>query len=312
MSRVRDPVKPDATVEPDGTGEPDPALAGTALPVARAVAAGLRAGSSAQGTVPQGVPWPVTPEEPAAPEEVAAPDEPALPEVPALPEELALAEELAPPDEPVSLEVERRAGQALDIRMGSHAEAGLPPAASWSHPEAGLPSAAGSACSADAAAGGAAGAAAGGGGALKAGAERVGRSVTWAGARSSGAAGAGTAGAASAAGAGRAGRSADPDGVSLLLAAISSATRLSAAMMTAGLGLSPSCPDEFNRAPAAAAAERPTCRAAGTGRDGVLVSERQRSSHSSVVPPQPRTYAESTGNSGSPGPTSAARMESYG
>jgi hypothetical protein len=206
----------------------------------------------------------------------------------------------------VSLEVERRTGQALDIRMGSH-------------PEVGLPAAGGSAFAAGAAAGGtaaegaeAAGAAAGGGGAWKAVAGRVGSSVAWAGAGSSGTAGAGTAGAASWAGPGRVGRSVGPDGVSLLLAAISSATRLSAAMMMAGLGLSPSCPDEFSRAPAAAAAELPTCRAAGTGRDGVLVSERQRSSHSSVVPPQPRTYAESTGNSGSPGPTSAALMESYG
>ena len=44
--------------------------------------------------------------------------------------------------------------------------------------------------------------------------------------------------------------------------------------------------------------------------EGDLVSERHRSSHSSVVPPQPRTYAESTGRSGSSGPTSAALMES--
>jgi len=61
-----------------------------------------------------------------------------------------------------------------------------------------------------------------------------------------------------------------------------------------------------------AAAELPALRASASGWDGVLVSERHRSSHSSVVPPQPLTNAESTGRSGSAGPTSAALMESYG
>ena len=73
--------------------------------------------------------------------------------------------------------------------------------------------------------------------------------------------------------------------------AISSATRLSAAMMIDGSGQSPTWVAELMRAPAVAASERPDCRAADTGRDGDLVSERHRSSHSSVVPPQPRTYA---------------------
>jgi hypothetical protein len=71
--------------------------------------------------------------------------------------------------------------------------------------------------------------------------------------------------------------------------AISSATRLSAAMMIDGSGPSPAGDAALIRAPAVAASELPDCRASDTGSDGVLVSERQRSSHSSVVPPQPRT-----------------------
>ena len=81
-------------------------------------------------------------------------------------------------------------------------------------------------------------------------------------------------------------------------------------MMTEGSGLSPTCDTEPIRAPAVAASELPASRDSDSGRDGDLVSERHRSSHSSVVPPQPRTYAESTGRSGSAGPTSAALMES--
>lgn len=92
--------------------------------------------------------------------------------------------------------------------------------------------------------------------------------------------------------------------------AISSATRLSAAMMTEGSGPSPACVAELIRAPAVAASDWPDCRVAATGNDGDLVSARHRSSHSSVVPPQPLTNAMSTGRSGSEGPTSAALMES--
>jgi hypothetical protein len=83
-------------------------------------------------------------------------------------------------------------------------------------------------------------------------------------------------------------------------------------MMMAGSGVSVTGPTEPMRAPAAAAAEPPACRASDTGRDGVLVSERHRSSHSCAEPPQPLTYAESTGRSGSAGPASAALMQSYG
>jgi hypothetical protein len=94
--------------------------------------------------------------------------------------------------------------------------------------------------------------------------------------------------------------------------AISSATRLSAAMMIEGSGLSPACETAPILAPAVAASELPECRDADNGSDGELVSERHRSSHSSVVPPQARTYAQSTGRSGSDGPISAALMESNG
>ena len=106
--------------------------------------------------------------------------------------------------------------------------------------------------------------------------------------------------------------SSDGDGAPSLPLAIPSATRLSAAKMMEGSGLPSTCDTEPMRAPAAAAAELPALRASDTGRDGVLVSDRHRSSHSSAVPPQPLTNAESTGRSGSSGPTSAALMESYG
>ena len=60
-------------------------------------------------------------------------------------------------------------------------------------------------------------------------------------------------------------------------------------MMTDGSGVSVSCVTAPMRAPAAEAAELPTLRAAGMGSEGDRVTDRQRSSHSSVVPPQPRT-----------------------
>ena len=94
--------------------------------------------------------------------------------------------------------------------------------------------------------------------------------------------------------------------------AISSATRSSAARMTEGSGLSAIGLTEPMRAPAEAAVEHPAGLASSSGRVGALVSDRHRSSHSSVVPPHPLTYAESTGRSGSVGPTSAALMRSYG
>jgi hypothetical protein len=104
--------------------------------------------------------------------------------------------------------------------------------------------------------------------------------------------------------------SSDGDASPSLPLAIPSATRSSAARMIEASGLSAACDTEPMRAPASAAAEPTVCRASDSGTDGVLVSERQRSSHSSVVPPQPLTNAESTGRSGSAGPTSAALMES--
>ena len=94
--------------------------------------------------------------------------------------------------------------------------------------------------------------------------------------------------------------------------AISSATRSSAARMTEGSGASATGLIEPTRAPAEAAVEHPAGLASSSGRVGALVSDRHRSSHSSVVPPHPLTYAESTGRSGSVGPTSAALMRSYG
>lgn len=66
------------------------------------------------------------------------------------------------------------------------------------------------------------------------------------------------------------------------------------------------------RAPAVAASEHPALLTGSSGRAGELVSVRHRSSQSPTVPPQPRTYAESTGRSGSAGPASAALMASQG
>jgi hypothetical protein len=71
--------------------------------------------------------------------------------------------------------------------------------------------------------------------------------------------------------------------------AISSATRSSAARMIEGSGVSAAGLIEPMRAPAEAAVEEPAGRAACSGRVGALVSDRHRSSHSSVVPPHPLT-----------------------
>jgi hypothetical protein len=71
--------------------------------------------------------------------------------------------------------------------------------------------------------------------------------------------------------------------------AICSATRSSAAMMIEGSGVSAIGLIEPIRAPAEAAVEFPAGRASTSGRVGALVSDRHRSSHSSVVPPQPLT-----------------------
>jgi hypothetical protein len=71
--------------------------------------------------------------------------------------------------------------------------------------------------------------------------------------------------------------------------AISSATRSSAAMMIEGSGVSATGLIEPMRAPAEAALEHPAGRVSSSGRVGALVSDRHRSSHSSVVPPHPRT-----------------------
>ena len=60
-------------------------------------------------------------------------------------------------------------------------------------------------------------------------------------------------------------------------------------MMIEGSGVSATGLIEPIRAPADAAVEHPAGRAASSGRVGVLVSDRHRSSHSSVVPPQPLT-----------------------
>ena len=94
--------------------------------------------------------------------------------------------------------------------------------------------------------------------------------------------------------------------------AIPSATRSSAARIIDGSGVSTGALIEPIRAPAEAAVEHPAGRAVSSGSVGALVSERHRSSHSSMVPPQPLTYAESTGRSGSVGPVSAALMRAYG
>jgi hypothetical protein len=71
--------------------------------------------------------------------------------------------------------------------------------------------------------------------------------------------------------------------------AISSATRSSAARMIEGSGVSAAGLIEPMRAPAEAAVEDPAGRAVCSGRVGALVSDRHRSSHSSLVPPHPRT-----------------------
>ena len=70
---------------------------------------------------------------------------------------------------------------------------------------------------------------------------------------------------------------------------ISSPTRSSAARMTEGSGVSAAGLLEPTRAPAEAAVEHPAGRASSSGRVGALVSERHRSSQSSMVPPHPRT-----------------------
>jgi hypothetical protein len=74
-----------------------------------------------------------------------------------------------------------------------------------------------------------------------------------------------------------------------VLTAICSATRSSAARITEGSGVSAMGLIEPIRAPAEAAVEHPAGRASTSGRVGALVSDRHRSSHSSVVPPQPLT-----------------------
>ena len=107
-------------------------------------------------------------------------------------------------------------------------------------------------------------------------------------------------------GAGRDGRDVD------VLAAIFSATRSSAAMIAAGSGASALAESGPMRAPAVAAVEHPADRLGSSDKAGVCVSDRHRSSHSSMVPPQPLTYADSTGRSGSAGPASAALMQSCG
>jgi hypothetical protein len=71
--------------------------------------------------------------------------------------------------------------------------------------------------------------------------------------------------------------------------AISSATRSSAARITEGSGVSAIGLIEPMRAPAEAAVEPPAGLASRSGRVGALVSDRHRSSHSSVVPPHPLT-----------------------
>lgn len=100
----------------------------------------------------------------------------------------------------------------------------------------------------------------------------------------------------------------DERGAGDALAAIFSVTRLRAAMIAAGSGTSATWAAEPMRAPAEAAIDAPADRVEGSGRAGVFVSDRHRSSHSSTVPPQPLTYAASIGRSGSAGPISAALM----
>ena len=94
--------------------------------------------------------------------------------------------------------------------------------------------------------------------------------------------------------------------------AMPSATLLRAAMTTMGSWPSATRLEDPMRAPAVAASEHPAVLTGSSGRAGELVSVRHRSSQSPTVPPQPRTYAESTGRSGSAGPASAALMASQG
>jgi hypothetical protein len=94
--------------------------------------------------------------------------------------------------------------------------------------------------------------------------------------------------------------------------AMPSATLLRAAMTTMGSWPSATRLVDPMRAPAVAASEHPAVLTGSSGRAGELVSVRHRSSQSPTVPPQPRTYAESTGRSGSAGPASAALMASQG
>ena len=94
--------------------------------------------------------------------------------------------------------------------------------------------------------------------------------------------------------------------------AMPSATLLRAAMTTLGSWPSATRLVDPMRAPAVAASEHPAVLTGSSGRAGELVSVRHRSSQSPTVPPQPRTYAESTGRSGSAGPASAALMASQG
>lgn len=95
-------------------------------------------------------------------------------------------------------------------------------------------------------------------------------------------------------------------------AAMPSATLPSAAMTRSGSWLSAAAEAAPMRAPASAASEQPAARAISIGLAGEPVTARHRSSHSDRGPPQPRTYAESTGRSGSPGPASAALTTSMG
>jgi len=95
-------------------------------------------------------------------------------------------------------------------------------------------------------------------------------------------------------------------------AAMPWATLLSAAITIEGSWASAARLTDPTRAPAVAASEPPAVLVGSSGKAGELVSPRHRSSHSVTGPPQPRTYAESTGSSGSAGPASAARIASRG
>jgi hypothetical protein len=95
-------------------------------------------------------------------------------------------------------------------------------------------------------------------------------------------------------------------------AAMPWATLLSAAITSEGSWASAARLTDPTRAPAVAASEPPAVLVGSSGKAGELVSARHRSSHSVTAPPQPRTYAESTGRSGSAGPASAARIASRG